>query len=86
MNITKVKRLILEQIADSPGGIPVEELYPGLAKFLPDQGGHEVLGLALFQLELDNRIAEEKRWGVRFWRMTANGFLKEARREHDRRA
>lgn len=82
-SLTKTSLRVREQLADFPTGATFDELFDAAAKFLPISGGGQVLRLVLFQLELDDRIVKEDRDGIPCFKLTPDGFLKEALREQD---
>ncbi len=83
MNLAMTRRKVLEKLADFSAGASFDDLFEASAKFLPTSRGGEVLRLALFQLELDNRIVKEDRGGTPFFKLTPDGFLKEALHEQN---
>lgn len=84
MNLVMTQRKVLEKLADFPTGASFDDLFKASAEFLPTSNSGEVLRLALFQLELDNRIVKEDRGGTPFFKLTPDGFLKEALHEQKR--
>ena len=83
MNLAMTRRKVLEKLADFPTGASFDDLFEASARFLPASGSGEVLRLALFQLELDNRVVKEDRSGTPFFKLTPDGFLKEALHEQN---
>ena len=81
LNLSMTNRKVLEKLVDFPTGVSFDDLFWASAEFLPTSNGGEVLRLALFQLEMEDRIVKEDRGGTPFFKLTPDGFLKEALHE-----
>ncbi len=84
MNLVMTRRKVLETLADFPTGASFDDLFDASAKFLPTSSGGQVLRLALFQLEMEDRVVKEDRGGTPYFKLTPDGFLKEALHEQNR--
>lgn len=78
-----VRRKVLEKLADFPTGVVFDDLFTASASFLPRGMSGQVLRFALFQLELEDRIVKEDRDGAEYFKLTPDGFLKEALHEQN---
>jgi hypothetical protein len=79
-------RKLLEKLADFPDGVNFSDLFEAAANFLPEgANGGQILRLALFHLEMEGRIVKEDRGGTPYFKLTSDGFLKEALHEQNRR-
>ena len=82
-SLTLTSRWVREQLANFPTGAAFDDLFDATAQFLPTSGGGQILRLVLFQLELDGHIVKEDRDGTPYFKLTPDGFLKEAWREQN---
>jgi len=82
-SLTLTSRRVREQLANFPTGAAFDDLFDATAQFLPTSGGGQILRLVLFQLELDGHIVKEDRDGTPYFKLTPDGFLKEAWREQN---
>ncbi len=83
MSLTTTYRKVLEKLADFPAGVSFDELFEASASALPNSGGGQVLRFALFYLEIEGRVVKEDRGGTPYFKLTPDGFLKEALHEQN---
>ena len=82
-DLAMAMRKLLEKLADFPAGASVDQLYEASVHFLPTTGSVQVLRFGLFQLECEDRVVKEDRDGVPYFKLTPDGFLKEALHEQE---
>jgi hypothetical protein len=78
-SLIQLLRTIRERLIDSPTGVTFDDIYEVAAECLSMTGGQHMLRFMLFQLELDDLVIKDDRGGTAYFKLTSNGFLKEAR-------